>query len=1019
MSGNSGDSSAQGARPADAEKLSKRLALISEIARTAMSKLEVGDLLTGVSDAISRSFGYYDVSIFLVEPETNECALAAQSGEFAAADVKGYRQKVGAGIVGWVAQHGKTILANDVRREPRHIVAFPGEEKSLSELAVPIRLHDRTVGVINIENREVNAFDDCDVMALETLAEQAAQAIANAQLFEHTRRLRDLSRSITDAVPSALCVLSEKLAILYTNPMFCSVFGCDEQTVSGRPAADVLPWKQLEGVGIGEAVRQALQEKTRRVFNDVSLTCAGSEKLLNVRVAPAKMPEGAGVLLLFGDVTEWRQAAALAEERRAHLDLILSHVPFAIVSFDLAGNFTFWGSGAKGLSGYSEPEIIGKATARDLVGSESEVNYLIDQCRKDGSAEGELRLRRKDATQVPVLVVLVKLLDRSQQHEGYTAFVLDITERHRAEEALRREQQKLDDVVGVMGAGLALIGRDKKIAWANRTIEEWFGRGVEVEGRLCHEVYCNRDTACAVCPAEECFATGRSSELDGTLVRADGTPRQYHHAAAPVIGPSGQVEQVLQLTLDVTEQAKKVYEISRLRQLGELMQGVLELDRLLHFILTCVTAGQALGFNRAALMLLDSDRNVLEGRMGVGPGSAEEAARIWSEIHENAATLEDLLERHDAGEDKDLSPMQRIAQSIQVSLEDTSSIFVECALGRKPIVVDDATNDPRVPADFRAFSASRQFVLAPLIAHNQPVGVIMADNLFTGQPITQEDVELLSMFANQAAIAIENAENYERVQEEKSHLEQAYRDLADAQDKLVRSERLVAIGRMSTHVAHEIRNPLVTIGGFADALIQQSDVPTETVTRYCQIIVSEVRRLEKILARVMDFSKPSGPLLRATSLGPLIRETLEQLRSRTEQCRVTTKVNLPESDVRLDLDPDQMKQVFINLFQNALDVMRDGGTLTVKVERDDQHVRIVVGNTGEPIHPEDMPNIFEPFFSTKPSGTGLGLAVSQKIAQDHGGDIRAASSLERGTEFTITLPLEPRAAGPVSYPGTP
>jgi len=464
---------------------------------------------------------------------------------------------------------------------------------------------------------------------------------------------------------------------------------------------------------------------------------------------------------------------------------------------------------------------------------------------------------------------------------------------------------------------------------------------------------------------------------------------------------------VLYLTLDVTDQTKKVYQLSRLRQLGELMQGMLDLDRLLHFILTCVTAGQALGFNRAVLMLVDKDRNVVEGRLGVGPGSPEEASRIWHQISQEGATLQDLVARYDEVERGGISAMDRVAQSIFVSLDEASHIVSECVLERRTIVVNDVGSDPRVSRDFREMIGANQFVAVPLIARNQAIGVVMADNLYSSQPIGEEHVELLSMFANQAAIAIENAENYEALQEEKQHLEQAYRELADTQDKLLRSERLVAIGRMAAHVAHEIRNPLVTIGGFADILRNRPDVSREDVVRYADIITGEVHRLENILARVMDFTKPPAPLLREAPIHDVIRDTTQQLRPRAERQNVEVKLDLAGDDSWLRIDPDQMKQVFINIFQNALDIMKDGGRLSVETSSIESGCMIRVINTGEAIRPEDMPDLFEPFFTTKPGGTGLGLAVTQKIVQEHNGEVFARSSLERGTEFVISLPITP------------
>ena len=990
--------------PTNAEKWAARLSLVNEIARSAHAKLEMGDLLNTVVETIHKHFGYYDVSIFLVDAEAGDCVLVAQSGEFDAQGIEGYRQKIGVGLVGWVAEHGETVVANDLRNEPRRIVAFEGESKFLSGLTVPVRLRNRTVGVINIQNCEPNVFDDCDVMALETLSGQLAQAIANAQLFERTRLLRDLNRGIIDAMPSGLCVLDKALRVLYANPSFCTLFGESVENINGREFHEVLSTAVLDESSIEEALNAALQHGEPRVLTDVEMECGGMHRALNVRVAPAHMPEGAGVLIVFEDVTQWREAMNLAEERRSQIDLIVKHVPIAVVAFDLEGGITYWGAGAEELFGHAEEEMLGKGKPNDLFEDGAAFQTLVEACRANNSAEGQLFIVRKDAGRTPILAVLGKLFDRDDLHVGYTAVVLDITEGNRVQEELLREKQKLDDVVGVIGAGLALIDRDRKVVWANPTIIEWFGRGGSVEGRHCYELYFRRESRCATCPVDRCFAEGGSNEAEMALTRADGELRQYHQAVTPVTGPSGEVEQVLMLTLDVTDQTKKVYQLSRLRQLGELMQGLLDLDRLLYYVLTCVTAGQALGFNRAVLMLVDRDRDIIEGKMGVGPGSAEEAARIWSRLTEEAPTLEDLLSHYDKDNGKAPTGMDRIAQTIRVSLDDPSHILVECALGKRTIVVNDAENDPRVHKDFRQLLGSRQFVLVPLIARNRPVAIIMADNLYSGQPISDEHVELLRMFANQAAIAIENAENYKALQEEKIHLEKAYRDLADAQDKLVRSERLVAIGRMSAHVAHEIRNPLVTIGGFAKIVQERPDARHAEVAHYAQIIASEAQRLENILARVMDFSRPPRPLLQETSLGRIVTETLEQFRDRAEVQHIEIQCILPHPDVTLPLDPEQIKQVLINLIRNAFDGMKDGGKLTFRVEMQPKQIALSIINTGELIRPEDMPNIFEPFFSTKPGGTGLGLAVSQKIVQEHGGDIRVLSTLEGGTEFTITLP---------------
>ena len=247
-------------------------------------------------------------------------------------------------------------------------------------------------------------------------------------------------------------------------------------------------------------------------------------------------------MLLFEDITEWRKASALAEERRGLLELDR-------LARARRGHFLRAGrevhllaSGAQHLFGYAEEEVIGKATPYELVAGSPDLKPLMEECRKTGSAEGELTIRHKSGTLVPVLFVLGKLFDKSEQHVGYTAVVLDITERRRVAEELLREKQKLEHVVDLMGAGLALIGKDRRILWANRAISEWFGARRQRGGENCHEVYCRRDKPCNACPAEHCFATGMNSEMEVTLTRADGAMRQYHHAVTPVFDANGQVD---------------------------------------------------------------------------------------------------------------------------------------------------------------------------------------------------------------------------------------------------------------------------------------------------------------------------------------------------------------------------------------------------------------------------------------------------------------------------------------------
>jgi signal transduction histidine kinase len=180
------------ARARDAEgRRAGQLAILSAASEIAAGTLDVDELLGSIARYLQRSFGYYSVAVYLVQPEARACSMAGAAGMMANLLPKGHRVPFGSGIVGWVAQHGQYVLASDVRREPRFVRA--GREETLSELAMPVRLEGEVVAVINLESDRLDAFDEGDVVAVDGIAAQVASAIRNARLFEEkVRALRSL-----------------------------------------------------------------------------------------------------------------------------------------------------------------------------------------------------------------------------------------------------------------------------------------------------------------------------------------------------------------------------------------------------------------------------------------------------------------------------------------------------------------------------------------------------------------------------------------------------------------------------------------------------------------------------------------------------------------------------------------------------------------------------------------------------------------------------------------------------------
>lgn len=223
------------------------------------------------------------------------------------------------------------------------------------------------------------------------------------------------------------------------------------------------------------------------------------------------------------------------------------------------------------------------------------------------------------------------------------------------------------------------------------------------------------------------------------------------------------------------------------------------------------------------------------------------------------------------------------------------------------------------------------------------------------------------------------------------------------EQKLKHSEKLAMLGEMSPAVAHEIRNPLNSIGGFAQLLVERSP-EGDRRKEYGQVIVQETERISRIIEDILDFGRQKKPDLVPTDLNQLLEELLPTLQSKASQFGVTISSTLAPDLPPVRADGNQLREVLLNLLHNALEAMPTGGSLTVATRATEHQVEIAVSDTGPGIDESIKGRIFELFFTTKKGGTGLGLCVSQEIVKNHQGEIRVQSKVGKGTTFTIRLP---------------
>jgi two-component system sensor histidine kinase HydH len=228
-------------------------------------------------------------------------------------------------------------------------------------------------------------------------------------------------------------------------------------------------------------------------------------------------------------------------------------------------------------------------------------------------------------------------------------------------------------------------------------------------------------------------------------------------------------------------------------------------------------------------------------------------------------------------------------------------------------------------------------------------------------------------------------------------------ELRQSHELLLRSERFAAVGEAAAYVSHEIKNPLMVIGGFARQMERNPEVP-QTAGAKLRIIIDEVKRLEDFLGELRDFTRPAAPVKQEADLNELVQEVTTMMQETAKEMDIQIVTRLGRNLPRVQFDANQMKQVLINLIKNALEAIDSGGVITMTTAAQDGKVRLAVTDTGKGIEPEIIQDIFNPFFTTKKTGTGLGLAVINKIIEDHHGTITVESPKGQGTTFTVILP---------------
>jgi len=322
----------------------------------------------------------------------------------------------------------------------------------------------------------------------------------------------------------------------------------------------------------------------------------------------------------------------------------------------------------------------------------------------------------------------------------------------------------------------------------------------------------------------------------------------------------------------------------------------------------------------------------------------------------------------------------------------------------KPIIVEDVQKESRFSDRFDRETGfrTRSLICVPLTIREETIGAIQVINKKNGGPFTDEDLELLTALAQQIAVAIDNAKLYQRLEE---NFKLTARELKITQERLIRSERLAAMADLVQGVSHEVRNPIMSIGGFA-ARMKAGLEKNHKFQKYLNIILEETSRLEKLVRDVKELSEMHTVYLQPVNLNNLLSKVIEDFSPTLPRQSTHLEADIEEGLPTIILDKAQILRALKNIIQNSIEAMPKGGTIKLKARLVDSRIQIVVEDSGIGIDEDKLDSVHDPFVTSKTTGPGLGLTMVYQIVKNHHGEIDIKSRGSKGTIVTLDLPVD-------------
>ncbi|MBI4844736.1 MAG: PAS domain S-box protein [Nitrospirae bacterium] len=1022
--------------------------LLVKVARIISSTPELTELLGSIAQSLVDILNKDSCSICLFKPGGQVVCIEAVNSRnmdrYSTFCLKIDEE----GIISKITKERRPLVYEDIRNDAEIMsILKPGTDSLLSLLAVPIIKDDLVAGVLMIRTKEPHAYGRKITNLLTVISHNISVALKNAEFFVRVKGELDELKSIHEVGKAITSILDIDDLL---------PFICKEVTATFRSTGCILRLIEGENLnikasyGVSEEVKQDMSLRLGEgiagqvattgqpmIVSDTSkmpenLRVPGIEAL-SVLCVPIKIGEKViGTLGIYDKKDEWgttvfshdelarlvtfASVSAIAIENaglyrkelerenevlslylevnqtKDYLKSLIDNSPDAIIISDTDGIITSWNRGAEKIYGYTEDEALGKFLPMvPAFLAEKEKKNIREILQKQTIYDIETIRQKKDGSLIEVSLTLSPVLGPSGEVSGISGISRDISEKKRVEKELRRKNDELSKLFIISSAVRGTLNLDKliRMVLSAVTMSDGLGFNRAILFLLDKDrKFLKGEMGVGPANFEEANSIWHSlsgKSLKSIIEEIDGG-RLYRASQFDRLSQTLSIDLADDSVFSRSAREKRFFNISRPENETESTQQVTRrLDTRAFGTVPLISGGSAIG-----LLWVD---NLFTGKQITDDdlqslmlftshiASAIENARLFEGVSLARSELRNIFESITDMvffTDKD-SVIKRVNQAVMQKLGKKE----EEIIGGKCYQVFHGKDehDPSCP-HLKTIKSYKPFVEEIEDPYLGGTFVISCSPIF----------DPTGLFAGTVHVARDITE------------------LNTLREKVAISERMAALGELAAKVAHEIRNPLVSIGGFARRL--ENNTEGEAL-EYSKIIVKEVSRLEHILKEILGFVKGSKAVRNSVDVNIILREITDFITPEVHEKGNRIIYELSESPVFSVMDKERIREAVLNIMTNANNAT-ERGIITMRTWSENDDAVIEISDTGCGIRHEHLTKIFDPFFTLNPQGTGLGLSVTHKIVQEHCGKIeveshcRAEGETEKvGTVFRVFLPLTP------------